>query len=589
MKKGHQFLSLTLVLIVVAIALAGCGLDSEPAGRIPGPDWSRGLPLSSNIGGTAGMLAQESTGAIHFVWPTAADDQAHIHYLRLDREAKSVADFDLALRPGRQRTPRLAAADDNNLHLFWANREANARGWTLWHAILDQHGSIIGQPTQVSPEGMRVGDYTLVRQDRGDALAIWEQDSAQGLWAASVSLSGNIGEPVRLTESGDSPDAYLEKDGTLHLTWAEELGIQYASYAQGELGLTKGVTVADRENIIANIDGPVVGVGGDWVYILWSIFARSGLEAGNGWTEFVAFPKSDYAAGDLVVPPATRVWMLTDEVQPYDPYDGAYALTQLVPAVTSPALSGDYILEPDPDVGRGNELAVAVAAKQLFRMDEVVQMAVLLFKDGEFDGYQMAAKTDSFSLDGILQSDSAGNLYLAWREGTGRQLYFAATQPALRSELNHLNQTDFVQALVGGGLEALTGALFFPLSLIWFVPGGLLLGIWKLRRDDETIDDSASRILLIAAIVLYQGTKILFLPSIMTYVPFSAWLDVPPGLGTLLRIMVPILSFALGILVAEWVRRRKEGASSLLYFFAVCGVDAIITLMVYGVNLLGVM
>jgi hypothetical protein len=589
MKKGPRFLLLTLVLIVFAISLAGCGLGSAPAGRVPGPDWSRGVPLSSDIGGTVGMLVQESTGAIHFVWPTAADDQGQIHYLRLNQAAESVADFDLDLLQGRQRTPRLLAAGGDNLHLFWGNRVASARGWTIWHALLDRQGEIIGPPEQVSPAELRVGDYTVVRNSRGDALAIWEQDSAQGLWAATVTADGDIGDPVRLTESGAAPDATMEEDGTLHVTWRDELLIQYKAYSPGQLDLTEGATVARRQNIIANTDGPVIGLGGDWVYILWSTYAQSGLESGTGWTDFVTFPKSDDATADLAVTPSRRIWTLTDEEQPYEPFEGAYALTQLAPAVTSPALSSDYILEPDPDSGHGNELAVAVAAKQFFRLDEIVQMAVVLFKDGEFNGYQMAAKTSAFSMDGNLQSDSAGNLYLAWREGTGRQLYFATTEPAMRSELNQLGRADLFQALAGGGLEAFTGALFFPFSLIWFVPGGLLLGIWKLRRDDETIDDAGSRVLLLVAIVLYEGTKILFLPSMVSYVPFSAWLDVPPAFGTVLQIMVPILSFALGVLVAEWIRRRREGTSTLLYFFAVCGIDAIITLMIYGVNFLGVM
>lgn len=588
MLKRPRFLTLTLVLIVIIIALTGCGLGDAPAGRVPGPDWSRGVPLSSNIGGTVGMLAQESTGATHFVWPTAADDQSHIHYLRLDNQAEIAADFDLDPLPGRQRTPRLLAAGNNNLHLFWGNRVPDARGWTLWHAILDQQGNAINQPRQISQDEMRVGDYAVASDSQGNALVVWEQESAQGLWAASLGLDGQASEPVRLTESGNSPDAYLEQDGTLHITWRDDLKIQYATFAQDEVGLTDGFTVANLQDIIANTDGPVIGLAGDWVYILWSTFARSGLESGSGWTEFVAFPQSDYEAGALRVPPPTRIWTLTDEEQPYVSYEGAYNLSQLAPAVTSPALSADYILEPAPDNGQDNELAVAVAAKQTYRLDEVVQMAVLLFNDGEFDGYQMAGKTNGFSLEGTLQSDSAGNLYLAWREGTGRQLYFGSTQPALRSELNQLGQTDLLQALVGGGLEAFTGALFFPLSLIWFVPGGLLLGIWKLRKDDETIDDAASRILLVAAIVLYEGTKILFLPSVVSYIPFSAWLDVPPAFGAVLQVMVPVLSFGLGVVVAEWIRRRRPGTSSLLYFFAVCGVDAIITLMIYGVNFLGV-
>jgi hypothetical protein len=535
------------------------------------------------------MLAQEPTGATHLAWPTAGDDQAHIHYLQIDGNAEIVADYDLSLSSGRQRTPRFLPASDNNLHLFWGNRIAGARGWTLWHALLDERGDIIGQPTQVSPDELRVGDYAVVNEGNDGALVIWEQDSSQGLWATRLTSDGGIGDTVRLTERGDSPYAHVEADGTVHLTWRDDLSIQYTAYPLGELGLTEGATAARMQDIIANTDGPVISLGGEWVYILWSTFALSGLEGGNGWTEYVAFPKSDYASGELTVGPPERIWTLTDEEQPYDDYDGAYTLTVLAPAVTTPALSVDYILEPDPDAGLGDEIAVAVAAKQSYRLDEVVQMAVLLFNEGEFDGYQMAGKTNGFSLEGKLQSDSAGNLYLVWREGTGgRQLYFAATEPALRSELNQLGRTDFFQALIGGGLEAVTGALFFPLSLIWFVPGGLLLGIWKLRKDDETIDDAASRILLVVAVVLYQGTKILFLPSVVTYIPFSAWLDVPPALGAVLRIMVPILSFALGILVAEWVRRRRQGSSSLIYFFVACGVDAIITLMVYGVNFLGV-
>jgi len=529
---------------------------------------------------------QEQSQSVHFVWRTAADDLAHIHYLMLDEAAEVVVDIDLKLQQGRQRTPRLLAAGDDRLHLFWALRIPGSRGWELWHVLLDQSGNIVAGPSQVSPEEMRVGDYTVIQNKSGDAYVIWEQDPADGLWAVRVTADGFEQNPARLTESGDSPGAYLEENGTLHLTWLDGLEINYATFPRGELSLTRGQTVARLQEIIANLDDPVVGVAGDWVYILWSVFARSGLESGSGWTEYIAFPKGEPSA-----PPPTRVWMLTDEKQPYDPYEGAYELSVLAPEVMSPALSSNYVLEPDPATGRDNELAVAVASKQAYRLDEYIQMAVLLFNEGEFDGYQMASKTENFSSDGILQSDSLGRLYLAWREGDGRKLYFATTDPTLRVELNQLGQEDAFQFVVGGGLEAITGVLFFPLALIWFVPGGVLLVIWKLKKDDETVDDPVSRVFLVVAILLYQATKLLFLPSIISYVPFSAWLDVPPGIGKMLQIMVPLLSFGLGILAAEWVRRRRRhrsDMSSLLYFFIACGVDALITLMIYGVNLLGV-
>ena len=582
MKTGKLIL-LFVLLTVVGLALPGCGLDEAQSGRRPSPDFSRGMPVSDNVRGTPDMLLQEATGAVHFVWPTAADDQAHVHYLQLDEATEIVVDIDLDLPEGRQRAPRLLSAGGDNLHLFWGLRLPGSRGWELWHAQLDQSGNQVVEPSQVSPEEMRVGDYIVTQNNRGDALVIWEQDPAKGIWAIRVTAGGIESDPVRLTEFGEAPGAYLEEDGTLHLTWLDERNIQYASFPDGELSQTDGQTMVSLEDFIANLDDPVVGVAGNWVYVLWSVFALSGLESGTGWTEYIAFPKGEPSR----LAPA-RIWMLTDEEQPYVPYEGDYAMTVLAPAVTSPALSSDYILEPDVATGRENELAVAISSKQLFRLKELVQMAVLLFRDGEYDGYQMAGKTETFSMDGILQSDSAGHLYLAWRDGTGRQLLFASTEPGLRGELNQLGQADVLQTIVGGGLEAVVGVLFFPLSLIWFVPGGLLLVFYKLRNDDETVNDPTSRVFLVIAIILYQATKILFLPSVMSYVPFSAWLDVPAGISTMLQIMVPILSFGLGILLAEWARRRRSDMSSPLYFFIACGVDAIITLMIYGVNFLGV-
>jgi len=530
------------------------------------------------------MLVQEGGRVVHFAWPTASDDLAHIHYQQLNETAEVVVDLDLDLPDGRHRGPRLAPAGDDQVQIIWGVRLPGSRGWTLWQALLDQSGNFVGQPGPISPEEMSVGDYTVAYNQNGETIVIWENNPAQGFWAVRITADGLLSDPVQLTDSGEAPGAYLEEDNTLHLTWLEELEIKYAVFPAGESSQSEGQGVARLEGIVANVQDPVIGVAGDWVYILWSVFARTGQESGTGWTEYIAFPKGEPAA---IAP--TRVWMLSEEEQPYTAYDGAYELSVLAPAVTSPALTSSYILEPDTAIGRDNELAVAISTMQKFRLQEIVQVAVLIFTDGEFAGYQMAGKTDNFSMDGILQSDPEGYMYMSWRDGTGRKLFFASTEPELHDQLNRYGSADFFQALIGGGLEAVTGALFFPLSMIWFVPGALLLGIWKLRRDDETVQDATSRILLVVAILLYQGTKILFLPTITTYIPFSAWLDVPPGLGSMLQIVVPFMTFGLGILVAELNRRRRPEMSSILYFFIACGIDAIFTLMIYGVNFLGVM
>jgi hypothetical protein len=42
-----------------------------------------------------------------------------------------------------------------------------------------------------------------------------------------------------------------------------------------------------------------------------------------------------------------------------------------------------------------------------------------------------------------------------------------------------------------------------------------------------------------------------------------------------------------GVVIAEIVRRRSPSISALGYFLIVCGVDAFLTLGVYGVGYLG--
>jgi hypothetical protein len=230
---------------------------------------------------------------------------------------------------------------------------------------------------------------------------------------------------------------------------------------------------------------------------------------------------------------------------------------------------------------------MVVSAMQNQRLDEHVQMVLVLFEDGQFKGYQLAGKTESLSREGTLSTDDIGNLHLVWREGTGTKAYYATTAPGIRSGIDRLGGGDLASMLLGGGLDAITGALFFPLSLIWFFPGFLLLGIYKLRNDNETMSELTSQFLAVVAIILYQLSKALFMPTIISYVPFSAWVDIPVNMTKALQVLIPLLILTVGVVIAEIVRRRSPSTSALLYFLIVCGVDAFLTLGVYGVGYLG--
>ena len=113
------------------------------------------------------------------------------------------------------------------------------------------------------------------------------------------------------------------------------------------------------------------------------------------------------------------------------------------------------------------------------------------------------------------------------------------------------------------------------------------MGIYKLFRDQETLSDPLSWVLLVISILVYQLVKLATLPTIATYTPFSAWLDLPEWLSTPLRVAIPVIIFAVAVYVANRVRQRHSQSSALFYVMITL-TDAALTLAIYGVTFLGV-
>ena len=121
---------------------------------------------------------------------------------------------------------------------------------------------------------------------------------------------------------------------------------------------------------------------------------------------------------------------------------------------------------------------------------------------------------------------------------------------------------------------------------MWLFPGLVVLGIFKLVRDMESMDTWLSWLVLVIGLISYQMLKwFTFLP-LHSYVPFSAWIDVPAAWNTILRWGVPALIFGLACLVAE-LRRRSRSCSVLVYYLIITIIDVSLTMVVYGVDVLG--
>jgi hypothetical protein len=117
----------------------------------------------------------------------------------------------------------------------------------------------------------------------------------------------------------------------------------------------------------------------------------------------------------------------------------------------------------------------------------------------------------------------------------------------------------------------------------------IMIGL-RIARNDEDVTQRLSQILLVVSLLAYQVSKLMLLPDILIYIPFSAWVDIPDGVGKVLRILVPIIIIGLGVFVAEYRRRKRQSdspISSLGYYMTAVLVDTVITLSIYGVIFMG--
>lgn len=583
--RSKTILIILFVLLAGGVLISACGPTRERQSR-PSADWSRGVEISRFAMGTIGMVTDDSGERVHLVWTSDIGEGNLIRYEQLDALASPVLSKELEF-PGLLRAPRLVWAGEDQLHLFWVSRPPGGKNWTIWHTLLDLEGNIVADTSQVSLPDKNVGSYVVASDHAGGALVAWGSSSVGEVYLVRLSPDGSmVAEPKIITSSGESPSIWVADTGGLFLAWFEDGSFIFSGASLEDLEPQQPTRVSDlRLGTGDSLYGPMLGVAGDWAYIFWSIIAQSGLEAGSGTSFYIAFP-----ADAPVKSSTSRIWMLPDEDQPYQPYQGSFQLTQLVPPVTDPSATSEFILHPNVMAGsQSDELAVAIAMSQNMRLDEHLQIAVAIFAEGQFRGYSLATKTDEISDDPVLYVDEPHNLHLAWRLGAGgRKIYYANTNPITISALDRLNSGDLINAILEGSVEGLVGMALLPVvGFGWILPGLLIMGIYKLVRDQESIGDWTSRILLVISIMVYQIVKLATLPTISTYTPFSAWLDVPDGLSNALRYAVPVIIFLIAVYVANLVRKRHSQSSAL--FYVICTLtDAALTLAIYGVTFLGV-
>ncbi len=564
-----------LCIFVTLIGLMGCQVDALQKGRKPSADWSKGYPFNIETGGDYAYHVDSADNQARVVWPMQNDAAINdaLYYQQMDSAGVVSAPVQIVATDGRLRQPRIEAQGDGVFSLFWIDRPDGAPVWSLMQVDFGRNGELLTDPQPLTNEPFNISSYRTTEQ-----YIVFEDRETGSIFGFDW-RAGSTAE--LLVEDGELPMISAD-DQTTHFAWVVEDALYYSELGDQPL---EGQFLTRMETTINDsLESPNIVVTDDWVYIFWAIYRNTGLEAGTGYTAYLAFEKGEDRPMSY-----ERIWITATEEPDHAAYSGTFPLSEFVLPPATATQTTRYILGSHAVAGAENDVALAVSARQQLRLNFEEQMAVAYFSDGDYIGYQWAGKTGNISQNGSLAYDGEGNLHLFWLEGaTGSKLFYSTVDPVRRDAIDAVNKNDVINGTLNGGMDALVGILFFPLAMGWILPGGLLLLARQWNRDYEILDNWQPVAFVIVAFLLYLGTKYAFVPTMFKYAPFTAWFDLGSVTTNIMRIGVPIISTLIAFVVAERRRRRNTAMSPLSYFLIAAGVDAFITLALYGVNFLGV-
>ncbi len=587
MRKGFRLnnnLS-ALGLAILLLLLTAC--SPSPAREwLKAPGWSHGLPVAETRIGDPVPMALDDAGNVYLFLVTAENETSQPTIIALNRQAETVWKRTLAF-PLSQPDKPTVVWDGRLLNLFWISDHR------LYTAQMNTAGDIVGPVREIS--GGRVVDSYDTALDADGSLTVWYagQRRSPGLYMLDGDLAG---EATLVDAEGIRPTLQYDETGALYAVWAHyPLGFEasfffYAVYPDGKY--EAGRETAVYQPYLATTDiliGPQLGLDQAEAYLIWNISVRTGPEAGKVVTQYIHFPKGEAAV--ITRPETIIVPSVSDLEYASEPDDGLTAGPRIFPVtgqypgtpkVDNVALNGTAVPE--------QELALAFSVQALHEFRKTRnQIGTLFLQDGEPTGYQLLSYTSNASIDPAIISDEAGQLYLTWLErgkDGGFQVYFTSTAADMQKPLSSVTWGDVGRISRETLFGLLSGAVLAPVVvLLWMIfPLLALFATAFLRRkSDDALTHPGTIVSLLLAGAMYWGGKLLTIPGIGSFVPFSAWIPaIPTWLQSPLQIGVPLLITMIAIYLA-WRLTYRRSVASLLYFaILVAAIDGVLTMAIYG-------
>ena len=589
-RLARQFLPWLAFAGALLLAL-WAGQSKAPALWTNAPGWSRAR-LVTTIAAEPGRpqaapLAVDDQGGLYLFTMAAEGGVTRPELIALRRDATIAWRHSFASPVVSPQQLQLVW-DGSLLHLFWLSEGQ------LYTAKIGQAGDAPQEPRLISGAAT-VESYAVAGVD--GALHLWYAgpQATPGIYAMPA---GDLAGPAQLIDgAGTRPLLRVDQAGLLHAAWlvwpqAEQPAIWYGAYAAD--GTPSGLPLRLAELQVASaddaIEGLVFGVDQAAGYLLWTVRVMTGRNAGAFYTQYLSFPLS---APQQATPPAP-LSVPNGAALSYRPLAGQslqagpwVAIDSRGAASSTPPTSCSVNQSAAPN------LALACQAQVQHRYNQQIsQVSTLLFQTGQPTGYQLI----SFGLSGAyaptLVSDQSQQLYLTWvsLQDSGFAIYLASSAPDMIAALGALTLDDLARISFEVIFGMLIGMIFTPFTaLLWSVVPLVLLAITgPLRGDRPELSYWATLLSLGLAIAAYWAGKWRLLGQAQTYVPFSAWIpDIPDWLGLPLRVGVPALVTGLALWLAWRYTYRRQTAGALTFMLIYIGVDALLTMALYGGILVG--
>ncbi len=585
-------LKIVLIFIILAVLLSSCSDQALDRLWLKSEGWSRGVLLGDTALASITEPVIDSKGQVYnilFPRSEVEDKRYQPVLVMLSQDGATKEQFQLDFLIAQPRRAKLILRDDH-FDLFWIDSN------TLKVIQLDTNGKLLSEIKFLSTED-RVDHMEVVYWN--DGYEIWYSGSKEnpGIYALS-------GEIEHLTKSVIDPggiriNLFLDDHALLHASWANypiaygDIEFYYLKPLASRsdeldpiLVYTTGISPSRR------VDGPMIAIDEEVVYIFWSEAIVAGLDAGFRTTYFRYFP---IGRPDTIRPPMAIHIPIIANLPASEFNSGTFQTGERV-YVSSGIPSTASIENIEILNGNFTETAIVFRSRSEFKWrDFRNQTSIAYLSDGLVTTYQPLNYTSAESYYPSVAHDQEMNLYVTWLEKgeLTYRAYLTTTDPNKKINIDLVTIDDYLYLGAEGLFGILAGAVLSPFAAAAWGGIGLIGFIFNMifSQFNKPIYRTIGELLSMATGVgVFWFMKLATLPGLKTwdYVPFSAWIPrIPENLTQPLIYGVPALIAVIALSVAYFNTYGKKAGSPINFHLLYCAVDTLLSCAVYGILIYG--